>query len=159
MIERGVTWNVGKLFWKDQKDPVYQFDMLPVKNQKNPGFINLQQYYCEEYLLEALEQMGNVDIRWGNEVTGIVTADDHATLTIETRDGAYELEAQYVLACDGSKSTIRGLLNLDFEGRVFEDNFLIADIKFAGPDAENRPSERWFWFDPPFCKGGNSIVA
>ncbi|GAB5458360.1 MAG: FAD-dependent oxidoreductase [Henriciella sp.] len=158
MIERGVTWNVGKLFWKDQKDPVFQFDMLPVKNQKNPGFINLQQYYCEEYLLEALERMDNVDIRWGNKVTGIKQKEDYSVLAIETRDGSYELEAQYVLACDGSKSTIRGLLGLDFEGRVFEDNFLIADIKFSGPYAENRPSERWFWFDPPFCKGGTALL-
>ena len=54
MIEKGVVWNVGKVFCGDGDTPLYQFDMLPVKDQKNPVFINLQQYYAEEFLIEAI---------------------------------------------------------------------------------------------------------
>ena len=46
------------------------------------------------------------------------------------------------------------MLKLDFEGRAFEDNFLIADIKLR----EARPSERWFWFDPPFNPGRSALL-
>ncbi len=158
VVAKGVDWNVGKLFWQDDREPVYQFDMLPVKNQKNPGFVNLQQYHVEDILVDALEAMDNVDIRWGHSVTSVKKYEDHASLTIGTRDGVYGMEARYVLACDGSRSTIRQELGLDFEGRVFEDNFLIADIRFSGEGAESRPSERWFWFDPPFCKGGTALL-
>lgn len=158
VVEKGVVWNIGKLFWKDQKDPVYQFDMLPVTNQKNPGFVNIQQYYIEDYLVDALEALDNVDIRWGHAVSNIDVRHDGATLKIETRDGDYEIEADYILACDGSRSHIRDAMGLDFEGRVFEDNFLIADIKFKGKAAEAHPSERWFWFDPPFCPGGTALL-
>jgi 3-(3-hydroxy-phenyl)propionate hydroxylase len=154
MVEKGVIWNVGKLFWQDQKDPVYQFDMLPVKDQKNPGFINLQQYYVEEYLVDALEAMDNVEIRWGHTVSDINISAEDATLLIQTREGSYDITADYVLACDGSKSSIRDKMGLDFQGRIFEDNFLIADVKFK----QERPSERWFWFDPPFCKGGTALL-
>lgn len=49
-------------------------------------------------------------------------------------------------------------MGLNFEGRVFEDNFLIVDIRFAGKQAAMRPSERWFWFDPPFCPGGTALL-
>ncbi|MFM1752837.1 MAG: hypothetical protein RL119_1799, partial [Actinomycetota bacterium] len=52
VVERGVTWSVGKLFWRNDPEPVYQFDMLPVRNQKNPGFVNIQQYYVEEHLVD-----------------------------------------------------------------------------------------------------------
>jgi len=45
-------------------------------------------------------------------------------------------------------------MGLAFEGRVFEDNFLIADIRMAG----ERPSERWFWFDPPFNRGRSALL-
>jgi len=154
IVDKGVIWNVGKVFWGESTDPVYQFDMLPVKDQKNPGFVNIQQYYVEDYLVDALEQMDNVDIRWGHKVSGIDTREDGATLTITTRDGDYQLDTDYVIACDGSKSTIRGLMGLDFEGRIFEDSFLIADVKFK----QNRPSERWFWFDPPFNKGRTALL-
>lgn len=158
IVEHGVIWNVGKLFWKDQAAPVYQFDMLPVKGQKYPGFVNIQQYHVEDFLLDALETMDNVDIRWGHAVSDIAAETDSATLEVETPDGSYSIQASYVLACDGHNSTVRRQMGLTFEGRVFEDNFLIADIKFAGSGADDRPSERWFWFDPPFCPGGTALL-
>ncbi|MCF6220694.1 MAG: FAD-dependent oxidoreductase [Robiginitomaculum sp.] len=154
IVKKGVVWNVGKVFWGDSSDPVYQFDMLPVKDQKNPGFVNIQQYYVEDYLVDALEQMDNVDIRWGHAVSDMTHDENGATLTVTSRDGDYRLETDYVLACDGSKSTIRELMGLDFEGRIFEDSFLIADVKFK----QSRPSERWFWFDPPFNKGRTALL-
>ena len=151
---KGVVWNIGKLFWKDQQEPIFEFDLLPVKNQKNPAFVNIQQYYIEAYLVDALEMMDNVDIRWGQTVKDIDIDQEKATLTIEAIDNTYRLEADYVLACDGAKSTVRQCMGLDFIGRVFEDNFLIADIKLK----KDHPSERWFWFDPPFCKGGTALL-
>ncbi len=41
MLEKGVVWNLGKVFRGGDPDPIYQFDMLPVKDQRMPGFINL----------------------------------------------------------------------------------------------------------------------
>jgi 3-(3-hydroxy-phenyl)propionate hydroxylase len=46
------------------------------------------------------------------------------------------------------------MLGLDFHGRVFEDNFLIADVVM---EAEF-PTERWFWFDPPFNRGQSALL-
>ena len=40
-------------------------------------------------------------------------------------------------------------LGLDFIGRVFEDNFLIADVRMKA----DFPAIRRFWFDPPFNPG------
>ncbi|MEO0413114.1 MAG: FAD-dependent oxidoreductase [Pseudomonadota bacterium] len=153
-IDKGVIWDTGKVFWGEKEDPIYQFDMLPVKDQKNPGFINLQQYYMEEFLLEALESYANVDIRWGHEVTRLEQRSDGVRLSVQTKEGPYTLNADWLAACDGVKSAIRDMMGLDFEGRVFEDNFLIADVKFK----EERPSERWFWFDPPFFNGQSALL-
>ena len=146
VMDKSVIWNVGKVFWGDRPDPIYEFDMLPVKNQKNPGFVNLQQYYLEEYLIDELESLDNVEIRWKNKLVSLEQDDEKVTATVETPDGDYEIQCQYLIACDGNKSPIRTMLGLDFQGRVFEDNFLIADIKFP----MERPSERWFWFEPEF---------
>lgn len=154
MIEKGVIWNVGKVFNGKAENPLYQFDMLPVKGQKNPGFINLQQYYVEEYLIDALADYPNVELRWGHEVVGLEQLEEGAKLAVEVSGERYQIEADWVIACDGSKSPVRAMLGLDFEGRVFEDNFLIADVKFT----EERPSERWFWFDPPFNGAGSALL-
>lgn len=153
MVDKGVIWNVGKVFRGSAAEPLYQFDMLPVKGQKNPGFINLQQYYAEEYLIDALAAQG-ADTRWGHRAIAIEQGDDGAVVTVETTQGSYDIAAQWVVACDGHASPIRTMLELDFDGRVFEDNFLIADVKFKA----ERPPERWFWFDPPFNPGRSALL-
>jgi len=154
VVEKGVIWNVGKVFSGVQKDPIYQFDMLPIKDQKNPGFVNTQQYYVEDYLCDALENMPNVDIRWGHSLSGLKTKQNGCQLQVSTKDGDYTLETEYLIACDGARSVVRTLMNLTFEGKVFEDNFLIADVKFK----QKRPSERWFWFDPPFNPDKSALL-
>ena len=154
MVKRGVIWNVGKVFWGDAADPIYSFDTLPLKHQKMPGFINLQQYHAEEILVEAVDKLPNVEIRWGHEVIAVERRTERTILTTRVGNDTYSIEAPWVIACDGSRSPMRHMLDLDFEGRVFEDNFLIADIKMK----EDRPPERWFWFDPPFNPGQSALL-
>lgn len=154
MVARGVTWNKGKVFWGRKEQPVYEFDVLPVKDQKMPGFINLQQYHAEEILAAAVAALPSVDVRWGHSVVGVDGRDDGVTLSVETPEGAYALDCEWAIACDGHRSTVRERLGLSFDGRVFEDNFLIADIRMA----EARPAERWFWFDPPFNPGRSALM-
>lgn len=154
MVEKGINWNIGKVFFGDKKEPLYQFDLLPIKDQKNPAFINLQQYHAEEILAEAISKVDTIDCRWGHKVTDLSVTDDVATLHISSDQQNYRLHSNWVVACDGSRSPIRGYMGLDFEGRIFEDNFLIADVKFK----QKRPSERWFWFDPPFNRGQSALL-
>ncbi len=156
VVDKGVVWNVGKVFFDTRQ--VYQFNLLPEGGHRRPAFINLQQYHLEKKLVDRsmeLQAAGKpIDIRGGNKVTGIVQHNDYTTLTIETPDGPYDLEAQWVIASDGAASPVRRMMGLDFIGRVFEDNFLIADVKM---DAAF-PTERWFWFDPPFNRGQSALL-
>ncbi len=154
LVDKGVVWNVGKVFRGSAKTPVYEFDMLPVKNQKRPGFINLQQYYAEEYLYDAVKALPNVDFRSGHDVTGLKQERDGVLIDVSCGGADYKIRADWLIACDGSKSSVRDMMGLDFEGRVFEDNFLIADITMK----EEHPSERWFWFDPPFNPGQSVLL-
>jgi 3-(3-hydroxy-phenyl)propionate hydroxylase len=144
MVAKGVSWNVGKVFLRDAQ--VYRFDLLPDAGHERPAFINLQQYYVEGYLVERARALPLVDLRWRNEVVNTQPQADHVTLTIDTPDGEYRLEADHVVACDGSRSAVRRHLGLESKGRVFRDRFLIADVRMT----HDAPAERWFWFDPAF---------
>jgi 3-(3-hydroxy-phenyl)propionate hydroxylase len=144
MVDKGVSWNVGRVFLKDK--PLYSFDLLPEPGHARPAFINLQQYYVEEYLAERAAALSNLDIRWQHKVIAISQTTEVATLTVEAPEGNYSLQAQYVVACDGSRSSTRQLMGLESTGRVFQDRFLIADVKMTA----EFPTERWFWFNPPF---------
>jgi 3-(3-hydroxy-phenyl)propionate hydroxylase len=143
-VAKGVSWNVGKVFHREEL--VYQFNLLPEPAHKFPAFINLQQYYVEGFLAERAAQLPNIDLRWKNRVVAIDNVANGTTLTIETPDGVYTIVADYCVACDGSRSPIRKLIGEESKGQIFRDRFLIADVKMTAPF----PTERWFWFDPPF---------
>lgn len=157
MLAKGVTWQLGKVFHGAEQR--YSFDLLPESGHQFPAFINLQQYYAELYLVEAARQQPLIDLRWKHRVTDMVPGNDNARLSIETPDGDYTLLADYVLAADGARSTIRRKLGLDFKGQIFEDRFLIADVKMKAANNQKQwPAERWFWFDPPFHAGGSALL-
>ncbi len=152
MVEKGVVWKVGKIFLKDEM--VFQFDLLPEDGHKMPAFVNLQQYYAEAFLVDRIQELPRIDLRWRNKVVGIEQRNDHAVVAIETPDGKYHLKADFVVACDGARSALRGFVGAEFSGETFEDQFLIADVKMTAAF----PTERWFWFDPPFHAGQSALL-
>src|SRR4051794_12514110 len=152
MIDKGVVWSVGRIFHGESQ--LYQFNLLPEDGHKRPAFINLQQYYAEAYLVDRISDLPAIDLRWRNKVTALEQRNDSVALTIETPEGAYRLHAQYVVACDGARSSLRQMVGADFAGQVFEDQFLIADVKMTA----EFPTERWFWFDPPFHAGRSALL-
>ena len=158
MLKKGVTWQVGRLF--HGKDEVYSFDLLPEEGHTYPAFINLQQYYVEQYLVErALQFPDLIDLRFKNKVIDHRDDGNQVMIDIETPDGNYSLNAEYMIACDGARSPTRQRMKLPFEGQTFEEKFLIVDVEMKdNPFGENRPAERWFWFEPDFHKGQSALL-
>lgn len=156
MVDKGVVWNVGKVFHDEAK--VFEFNLLPEVGHRNPAFINLQQPYFEKFLFEGIAaaqaQGAPIEVRGCNAVTSIEQHENYVSLDVETPDGSYQIEADWLIACDGARSATRTMLGLDFDGRVFEDNFLIADVRMTA----DFPTERWFWFEPPFKDSGQSAL-
>lgn len=156
MIDKGVEWNLGRVFFGERE--IYDFNLLPEEGHERPAFINLQQYYFEEYLVDRIRQMqqagARIELRGGSKVLNVKNADDHAKVMVDTPEGPYQIEADWLIACDGAASPIRESFGMPFVGRIFEDNFLIADVVMEA----DFPTERWFWFDPPFNKGQSALL-
>lgn len=157
MLEKGVVWNLGKVFHKEGK--VFEFNLLPEEGHEYPAFINLQQPYFESYMIErafALQKQGApIQIRGKNRVDAVTIHDDHVSLDIMTPDGPYTLEADWLIGCDGANSPLRTMLGHEFTGQVFQDSFLIADIKMLN---DSFPTERWFWFEPSHGSGASTLL-
>jgi 3-(3-hydroxy-phenyl)propionate hydroxylase len=152
LVAKGVTWQLGKVFRGD--DLVYSFDLLPEVGHKMPAFINLQQYYLEKALVDRAAEIQSIDLRWKNQVVGVDRLNDGVRLTVKTPDGVYVLDADWLIAADGARSTIRQLLGIDFKGLTFEEKFLIADVRMSA----DFPTERRFWFDPVFHSGQSALM-
>ncbi|WP_227268760.1 FAD-dependent oxidoreductase [Roseobacter weihaiensis] len=157
MLEKGVIWNVGKVFQDDRQ--VFEFNLLPEEGHANPAFINLQQPYFEKFIFEQIQaeqaKGAPVEVRGKNRLDSIETHTDCTVLTVTTPDGPYTLEADWVIGCDGASSPLREMMGLEFDGRVFQDSFLIADIRMK---SDEFPTERWFWFEPHFKSGASTLL-
>jgi 3-(3-hydroxy-phenyl)propionate hydroxylase len=152
IVDKGIGWNVGKVFFRDEL--VYRFDLLPEPGHRRPAFVNLQQYWLEQYLVERVSRLDGVELRWENKVIGVAAYDNRVDVTVATADGEYRIECDWLIVADGSKSSVRHALGLEWEGQVFRDRFLIADIHMKS----DFPTERWFWFDPPFHPNQSALL-
>jgi 3-(3-hydroxy-phenyl)propionate hydroxylase len=144
MVDKGITWEQGEVYLRDEA--IYRFSLQPDPHQKFPAFVNLQQYYVEEYLYDRCLAENAIDMRFRHKLVGVAQTPDGVTVEVETPDGRYAIAADWVVACDGVRSPVRHLLGLPYEGEVFHDQFLITDVRFKG----ELPKERRFWFYPPF---------
>src|SRR5579864_8883274 len=127
-LKKGLPWTGGRSFYRDAE--VLHFTMPQDQNQKLPPMVNLAQYHIEQFLLDAAEKKTDlIDIRWQTRVTSIDAGADGATLSLATPEGDYRLESDWVVACDGGRSTIREALDLKLEGTSYEGRYVIVDIE------------------------------
>ena len=152
LVRKGVGWSVGRVFFRDQQ--VYQFDLLPEPGHRRPAFINLQQYYVEQFLIERAQELPRAELRWRNKVVGVTPQAERIAVRVSTPDGEYTVDADWLIVADGARSAIGSMLGLESEGQVFHDRFLIADIHMHS----EFPAERRFWFDPPFHRNQSALL-
>lgn len=98
-----------------------------------PYMLGISQRDTELMLSEHLERLGGRLERpvtlesFRQNVDGVVATLVHA-------DGEREeVEARFIIGCDGAKSTVRRVLDLPFEGSTFEQNLIQADIRVDFP--------------------------
>jgi 3-(3-hydroxy-phenyl)propionate hydroxylase len=152
MLQSGIAWWVRHTYRGLRELYVQDF------GQPAPGYlpryINLPQMDVERFLLERIMETALIDLRWRQRVSDFSQNENGVTLTLETPDGRQHLSGQYVLACDGARSSMRKFLDLHFPGQTFNDYFLIADVRAD----LNFPAEPRFFFDHPTNPGHTILI-
>jgi 3-(3-hydroxy-phenyl)propionate hydroxylase len=164
MTQSGLPWRCGNSYYRGHR--VFRMEAPHDEDDRFHPMLNLQQQFLEEYLVEACAASPLIELRWGNLVTGIAQRvdapeqagheghADHAVLTVDTPQGEYALEAEWVVAADGGRSALRSMLGLKLEGASYEGFFVIADIRADLP----LPTERLAFFDPDWNPGNTVLV-
>lgn len=154
VMRTGHGWTTGWTYYGDKE--VFRFDMPHDANQKYPPAISHLQNYIEHCMAnEAAARRGLIDIRWQTRVKALRQSEGGARLEVETPRGDYAIDADWVVACDGGRSTVRELMDLRMEGKRHEGRYVIIDIRI---DTEGLPVGRRCWFDPPSKPGGTLLM-
>ncbi len=152
-LATGLPWTGGRSFYRDRE--VLRFAMPNDANQRLPPMLNLAQYQIEQILLERARELADrIELRWQTRLTAIETSDDGVRARLATPLGDYALEADWLVAADGGRSTVRESLGLALAGTSYEGRYVIVDVAMAS----DRPTERLAFFDPP-CNPGSTVLV
>ncbi|MEO8203233.1 MAG: FAD-dependent monooxygenase [Betaproteobacteria bacterium] len=146
---KGITWNEGDVYRGDRH--LYRFNLQPGAEQKFPAFVNLQQFYVEQYLVEKAAQFASIDLRWKSRVIDVRQGEDCVEVDVETPEGRYTTRGRYLVGADGAHSTVREKIGArDCESALYENTWCIADVRMA-PSTE---AVRKAYLDNPLNEGG-----
>ena len=154
IAEEGLTWSRARTFYRDEE--LFVVDLSDPGRSPYPPFVNISQARTEAALDEAIAAQPLIDVRWSHRVTAITQSPAAVTVHCQTVRGDEEITADYAIACAGSRaSDVRSMLGVEFEGRSFDDAFLICDIEATLPGWEQ---ERRFYFDPTWNPGRQVLI-
>jgi 3-(3-hydroxy-phenyl)propionate hydroxylase len=151
-LAKALGWTTGRTFHRGQQ--ILEFDMPHSANERYHPMYNLQQQYIEQFLYDAAAQQPLITVRWQSCVTDLSHDADAAVVTVRDPNGSYTLKTSWLLAADGARSTIRGLLGKRLKGDNYEGRYVIADIKMA----HDYPTIRRALFDPKCNPGGTVLI-
>jgi len=146
----GVTWSTARTFHGERE--LFSVTLADPGRSPFPPFVNIAQSRVEQVLDERLAA-SSVRVEWGRDVVDLVL--DESGVTVRCADASVH-RAAYVLVCAGARAdALRGLLGVRFDGRSFDDRFLICDVRAELP---GWAVERRFWFDPVWNPGRQVLV-
>ena len=137
LVERGLvcpTWQ-----FRDRAEGVIAtFDLGVLKGETNhPYRLQCEQWKLSEELRKLIEADPQIEILYGAKAAGVMQDENGVTLTVEhIEDGSFEdLSGQYLIACDGARSTIRKSLGIAFDGLTIPEIFLSMSTSFRFDEA------------------------
>jgi 3-(3-hydroxy-phenyl)propionate hydroxylase len=112
-------------------------DIRPVTQELGWWRRNIfMQQLAEKTLRQGLQRYPSVQLRLGEEVTGL--AQDASGVTLQVRDAhgqPYTLQADYAVAADGGRSPVREWLGVKLLGKTHSIKWLVVDVRNAPLDA------------------------
>jgi len=105
---------------------VAEFDFDRLRDETPyPYVVQTEQHKLALMGIERLRAMG-ATVRMSTRVTGLTQ--DERSVTVETEQGP--VAADYVIGCDGGRSTVRKSLGIEFEGFTWPERFLVITTPF-----------------------------
>ena len=153
LIDTGLAWTGGRSYYRDRE--VLHFQMPHDPLQRYAPMVNIQQYYVEEFAHQAMQRHpGLATLAWSARVTAVQPGPDGVSVEVEAGGARHTVRADWLVACDGGRSTVREAMGLKLEGMQYEGRYVIVDIE----QESQRPVERLAWFDPPSNPGSTLLM-
>jgi 3-(3-hydroxy-phenyl)propionate hydroxylase len=115
-------------YWeRSTRERVARFDYALIANDTPYPFrLQLPQSQVTRLLLPHIQAAPLGAVHFRHTLTAIINRPSSVLATFETPQGSVTVEGAYLVGADGSRSTVRKLLGLSFEGLTYPDRFLLV---------------------------------
>lgn len=142
-LEQGLVSPVFHYMDRPTGQRIARFDLREMQTPpEHPYVLQWEQYKISATILERLEADPGCQVMMGARLTDIIQDADKVRAVLETAEGVVEIEGDYLVGCDGGRSTVRRLAEIEFEGFTWPERFLKVDTHFdfmsLRPDLSNR---------------------
>jgi 3-(3-hydroxy-phenyl)propionate hydroxylase len=119
-------------FWDGTtKTLVAEFDHETLRDETPfPYVVQTEQHKLSEIGLRRLAAMPNAEVRLATSVVDVSQDAKGARLAAKSAAGAEQHSFDYVIGCDGGRSTVRKCLGVEFEGYTWPERFLVLTSVF-----------------------------
>jgi 3-(3-hydroxy-phenyl)propionate hydroxylase len=137
----------------DQQELLASFDHGILAGEvRHPWVLQCEQDKLSRTLFEMARDVPMLEIRTSTEVLDCAQTDDAVEVEIKTPDGNRErIKGRYLIGADGSRSTVRKCIGVEFEGFTYGERFMIIgstyDFAQAGYAYRNYISDPVEWYN------------
>ena len=128
---------------------IADFGYASVSNDTSyPYRLQCPQHIATRVLKPAVEATTTGKVHMGHKLIDFTDYGTHVTARFETANGIIEREGSYIVGADGTHSTVRKQLNIGFQGKTYEDRFLLIGSDLNTNDLLPGAAQVCYIFDP-----------
>ena len=128
---------------------VAEFDLNLMRDEfRFPYVLQYEQYKLTASIAKEYGNSSDFDVRFSHAVTDLTETADGVDVEVSTPDGVERLRADYVIGCDGGRSTVRKLAGIEFEGFTYPERFIKIATSFDLGVANPKVAFRNYFSDP-----------
>jgi 3-(3-hydroxy-phenyl)propionate hydroxylase len=123
-------------FWdRPSGQLVAEFDHAVLKDDtRHPFVIQCEQFKTSNLILERLRKLGNVEVLFNHEVTGVTQTAGAVSVEVRGPNGSQSRTTShsgaYLIAAEGGRSTVRKQSDIKFEGFTWPERFIVLTTPF-----------------------------
>ena len=128
---------------------VAEFDLGRLKDElRFPFVVQYEQYKMTATIAAEYGNASDFDVRFSHTVTALKQTADGVELELSTPGGVEKMTADYVIGCDGGRSTVRKLADIEFDGFTYPEKFIKIATSFDFGTVNSNLVLRNYFSDP-----------
>jgi len=149
IIPLGLVSSAYRFHDRVSQGVVAEFDLGLMKDEfKFPYVLQYEQYKLTASIAAEYGNASDFDVRFSHTVTGLRETADHVDVEVTTPDGTETIRADYVIGCDGGRSTVRKIAGIEFEGFTYPERFIKIATSFDFGKHNPKVAFRNYFSDP-----------